>query len=183
MRTLAVGPRILALFVGSITEVGAEAVITAANRHLAGGGGVDGAVHRAAGPRLLEACRGLPADAEGIRCPTGQARITPGFDLAPWVVHAVGPVWNADRPAESAALLDRALVMAFRLADEAGARHVAAPAVSTGVYGYPLPDAARISVAAAIRSLRSARSVERITFALLGTPALRAFEDALAAGA
>jgi len=181
MRTLAIGPRLLVLHEGSVTGVGADAVVTAANQHLAGGGGVDGAVHRAAGPRLLEACRALPAGPEGVRCPTGEARLTPGFALAPWVIHAVGPVWSASRARTCAALLDGALAMAFRLADEAGARHVVAPAVSTGVYGYPLPDAARVSVAAAVRGLQRAHAIERITFALLGETALRAFEAALAA--
>ncbi len=182
MRTRMIGHRRIALHEGSITALGADAVITAANRHLAGGGGVDGAVHLAAGPRLLEACRALPATPDGVRCPTGQARITPGFALAPWVIHAVGPVWSPADAAGCAALLDGALAMAFRLADEAGARHVAAPAVSTGVYGYPLPEAARVAVDAAVRSLRTARSIDRITFALLGSAAVMAFEDALAAG-
>jgi O-acetyl-ADP-ribose deacetylase len=180
MRVLPIGSRLLLLVEGSVTSLGADAVITAANRHLAGGGGVDGAVHRAAGPGLLEACRALPAGPDGVRCPTGEARLTPGFGLARWVIHAVGPVWSAARAAQCATLLDGALSMAFRLADEAGAREVAAPAVSTGVYGYPLPEAARVSVAAAVRSLREARRLDRITFALLGEQALRAFEAAIA---
>ena len=116
---------------GDITRQDVDAVVTAANSGLRGGGGVDGAVHAAAGPRLLQACRPLAP------CPTGSAVVTPAFDLAPvrWVIHAVGPVY-AGRDAD-AVLLRGAYRSSLARADEVGARSVAFPSISTGVYGYP----------------------------------------------
>jgi len=131
----------LRLWQGDLTALDVDAVVTAANDRLAGGGGVDGAVHRAAGPRLLEACRALGG------CPTGQARLTPGFDLkARHVIHAVGPIWRGGASGE-AGLLASAYRESLNLALDAGCRTVAFPAISTGVYGYPGADAARIAVA------------------------------------
>ncbi|MDP3714605.1 MAG: O-acetyl-ADP-ribose deacetylase [Mycobacteriales bacterium] len=126
---------------GDITLQDVEAVVTAANTPLVGGGGVDGAVHRAAGPRLLEACRPLAP------VPAGSAVVTPAFDLAPvrWVIHAVGPVYSG--PAD-ASVLASAYTSSLARADEVGARTVAFPSISTGVYGYPADEASRISVAA-----------------------------------
>ena len=126
---------------GDITRQAVEAVVTAANRALAGGGGVDGAVHRAAGPRLVRASRALAP------CPAGSAVVTPAFDLAPvrWVVHAVGPIYSGPSDAE---VLASAYVQSLARCDEVGARSVAFPAISTGVYGYPPQEAARVSVAA-----------------------------------
>ena len=140
------GPRLRVVH-GDITQQVADVVVTAANEELAGGGGVDGAIHAAAGPELLEACRGLG------HCPTGGAVLTPAFGLAPsrWVVHAVGPVYSGPR---DAALLASAYVESLRRADEVGARSIAFPSVSTGVYGYPDDEAATVSVAA----LRSAQT-------------------------
>ena len=124
---------------GDITEQLVDAVVTAANTQLIGGGGVDGAVHAAAGPRLLEACRPLAP------CPPGSAVVTPAFDLAPvrWVIHAVGPIYAGP---QDAPVLASAYVSALARADEVGARSVAFPSISTGVYGYPADEAARISV-------------------------------------
>lgn len=123
-----------------ITDLDVDAIVNAANTTLLGGGGVDGAIHRAAGPALLEACKKLDG------CSTGEARITPGFRLkAKWVIHAVGPVWhggNHDEPQ----LLESCYRSAFSLAKEAKARSVAFPNISTGVYGYPKEDAARIAL-------------------------------------
>ena len=128
---------------GDITRQPVEVVVTAANAQLAGGGGVDGAVHAAAGPELLEALRAFPQG-----CPTGGAVITPAFGLAPvqWVVHAVGPIWYGGDRGEPGQLAS-AYSEALRLADDVGARSIAFPAISTGVYGYPRAAAAEIAVA------------------------------------
>ncbi|ROP44915.1 macro domain-containing protein [Pseudokineococcus lusitanus] len=140
---------------GDVTRQPVDAVVTAANRALRGGGGVDAAVHGAAGPELLTASRALAP------CPTGSAVVTPAFDLAPvrWVVHAVGPRWSG-RP-EDPVLLASAYTASLARADEVGATSVAFPSISTGVYGYPAPEAARVSVGA----LRAART--RVELALL----------------
>jgi O-acetyl-ADP-ribose deacetylase (regulator of RNase III) len=126
--------------VGDITRLAVDAVVNAANSSLRGGGGVDGAIHRAAGPRLLEACRALGG------CPTGQARSTPGYDLrASRVIHAVGPVWHGGERGE-----DRLLAAAYRASlDRAlseGIRTIAFPAISTGAYAFPRERAARIAL-------------------------------------
>ncbi|MDE2070341.1 MAG: O-acetyl-ADP-ribose deacetylase [Gammaproteobacteria bacterium] len=123
-----------------ITDLDVDAVVNAANTTLLGGGGVDGAIHRAAGPELLEACRKLGG------CPTGEARITPGFRLkARWVIHSVGPVWRDGAHGEPQ-LLESCYRSAFVLAKEAKARSIAFPCISTGVYRYPRQEAARIAL-------------------------------------
>ena len=127
---------------GDITTMAVDAIVNAANESLAGGGGVDGAIHRAAGPALVAASRAQAP------CPTGEARITPGFALpARFVVHAVGPVWGGGGRGEAGLLAD-AYLASLDLAARAGARTIAFPAISTGVYGYPKAAAASVALTA-----------------------------------
>jgi O-acetyl-ADP-ribose deacetylase (regulator of RNase III) len=139
-----------------ITTLAVDAVVNAANERMLGGGGVDGAIHRAAGPELLAACEEVPEVAPGVRCPTGEARITPGFDLpARFVIHTVGPIYTDGRRGEPE-LLARCYRSSLRLAREHGLRSIAFPAISCGVYGYPLRAAAAVArqtlVAAALEA-------------------------------
>ena len=125
-----------------ITQLDVDAIVNAANASLLGGGGVDGAIHRAAGPELLAACRPLGG------CPTGEARITPGFQLrARWVIHTVGPVWHEGQNNE-AQMLRACYANSFVLARKVGVRTIAFPSISTGVYGYPKEPAAGLALAA-----------------------------------
>lgn len=142
---------------GDITLQQVDAIVTAANTGLLGGGGADGAVHAAAGPRLLEACRALAP------CPPGSAVVTPAFDLAPvrWVIHAVGPVYSGPQDAPT---LASAYLSSLGRADEVGARSVAFPSISTGVYGYPADEAARISVEALSTARTAVEQVLLVAF-------------------
>lgn len=129
---------------GDLTRHAVDAIVNAANQKMLGGGGVDGAIHRAAGPRLLEACHAVPEVRPGVRCPTGEARITPGFDLAArHVIHTVGPVYGG-RPRD-AELLASAFRSSLLLAVEHELQSIAFPAISCGVYGYPADEAATIA--------------------------------------
>lgn len=131
---------------GDITTLAVDAIVNAATGSLLGGGGVDGAIHRAAGPRLLDACRALEQVRPGLRCPTGEARITPAFELpARFVIHTVGPVWQGGG-ADEAALLEACYRNALRLAHDHALTSIAFPAISCGVYGYPHAAAARIAI-------------------------------------
>lgn len=135
----------LELVTADLTTLQVDAIVNAANAALSGGGGVDGAIHRAAGPELLAACRALG------RCPTGGAVLTPGFKLkARYVIHAVGPVWRDDEHGV-AELLARAYESAFARAKEHGVRSIAFPAISTGAYGFPAEPAARIALGVMLR--------------------------------
>ncbi|HEY9464947.1 MAG TPA: O-acetyl-ADP-ribose deacetylase [Vicinamibacterales bacterium] len=131
---------------GDITKLDVDAIVNAANTGLLGGGGVDGAIHRAAGPDLLAACRAIPEVRPGVRCPTGEARLTPGFRLkARYVIHAVGPIWNGGEFHEPE-LLASCYRSSLILARAHGLRSIAFPAISCGIYGYPLDLAAMIAV-------------------------------------
>jgi O-acetyl-ADP-ribose deacetylase len=131
-----------------LTRLALDAIVNAANPGLLGGGGVDGAIHRAAGPALLAACRALPEVAPGVRCPTGEAQITPGFKLpARYVIHTVGPVWHGGHAGEPQ-LLARCYHACLALALEHDLRSIGFPAISCGVYGYPPEQAAGVAIAA-----------------------------------
>jgi O-acetyl-ADP-ribose deacetylase (regulator of RNase III) len=158
---------------GDITRVEVDAVVNAANTSMRGGGGVDGAVHRAGGPAVLADC--VARFPHGLA--TGQAGWTAAGNLpARWVIHCVGPVWSPHE--DRSDLLASCYREALRVADELGARSVAFPAISAGIYGWPMDDAARI----AVRTVRQTRSeVERVRFVLFSDAALAAFEAALAA--
>ena len=157
-----------------ITTLPVDAIVNAANSSLLGGGGVDGAIHRAAGPRLLEATRKIGG------CPTGQARLTPGFDLpAKWVIHTVGPIWQGGHAGEDE-LLASCYRESLRLAASVGATTVAFPAISTGAYGFPLERAAPIAIAEIETNLDHYPEIDRVLIAVRGDEALRIHRDALA---
>lgn len=160
---------------GDITRQTADAIVNAANSSLLGGGGVDGAIHRRGGPAILEDCRKLRAARYGGGLPTGQAVATTAGDLdARWVIHTVGPVWSATE--DRSALLASCYRESLRVADEIGARTVAFPAVSTGVYGWPMDDGARI----AVETVRTTdTSVEEVRFVLFDERAYEAFDHAI----
>lgn len=163
---------------GDITRISADVIVNAANSALAGGGGVDGAIHRAGGPGIMEDLRRRYGTGRG--CPTGSAVVSaPGLLDAKWVVHAVGPVWWGGTAGE-AALLASAYLTSLRLADDLRAHHVALPSLSTGAYGYPLEEAAPVALEAVARGLRDAEHLQRATFVLFGDRALAAYEQAKA---
>lgn len=161
---------------GDLTQQVVDAVVNAANSSLLGGGGVDGAIHRRGGAQLLAACRQLRATSLPDGLPTGHAVATTAGDLpARWVIHTVGPIYDAAGP-EAPALLASCHRESLRVADELGARTVAFPAISCGVYGYPVGEAAPI----AIEAVRTATTdVELVRFVLFGRETYRAFERAL----
>jgi O-acetyl-ADP-ribose deacetylase (regulator of RNase III) len=156
-----------------ITTLAVDAIVNAANETLLGGGGVDGAIHRAAGPELLAECRALGG------CPTGQARITRGYRLkARHVIHTVGPVWRGGTQGEPA-LLASCYRESLNLAVAHGLRSIAFPAISCGIYGYPVADAARIAIDTTTAFLRADKTLTEVIFACFGPDVPRAFQDAL----
>lgn len=168
-------PRI-ALVLGDITEQDVDAIVNAANSSLMGGGGVDGAIHRRGGPAILEECRRIREERWPDGLPTGEAVATTAGRLpARWVIHTVGPVYA--RSEDRSDLLASCHTASLRVADELDARSVAFPAISTGVYGYPVEEAAPV----ALRAVREARTkVADVRFVLFDEPTHQAFEGALA---
>lgn len=159
---------------GDITTQPVDAVVNAANSSLLGGGGVDGAIHRAGGPAILAECRDVRATTYPDGLPAGEAVATTAGDLpSRWVIHTVGPVYSAGE--DRSAVLASAYRESLRIADELGARTVAFPAISTGVYGWPIDDGARI----AVQTVRDTpTSVDEVRFVLFGDAAYNAFEHA-----
>jgi O-acetyl-ADP-ribose deacetylase (regulator of RNase III) len=159
---------------GDITRQAIDAVVNAANTSLLGGGGVDGAIHRAAGPELLAECRTLGG------CPTGEAKVTRGYRLpAQWVIHTVGPVWRGGKDGE-----DKLLASCYRrsleVAVQTGVRSVAFPAISTGIYGFPLERATRIAVPEVRAFLEANPGLEKVVFVCFDRLTFNCYEQALA---
>lgn len=157
-----------------ITRQRVDAIVNAANSTLLGGGGVDGAIHRAAGPQLLEACRALGG------CPTGEARITPGFRLpAKWVIHTVGPVWHGGNHNEDE-MLARCYRKSLALAPQHAIRTIAFPQISTGAYGFPIQRAAAIAIAEISAFLGKQPEIDEVRCVCFSEDSLAAVRDALA---
>jgi O-acetyl-ADP-ribose deacetylase (regulator of RNase III) len=172
MLTRTVHGVVLALQEGDITRVQAEAIVNAANAALAGGGGVDGAIHRAAGPSIMAECRKIGG------CPTGSAVATSAGNLpAKYIFHAVGPIYDG-RP-EDKSLLRSAYQSCLDLAEQHQVRSIVFPSLSTGVYGYPLTLAAPVALQTVIEHVRKPTSLQQVIFALFGSSSYKAFADAL----
>jgi O-acetyl-ADP-ribose deacetylase (regulator of RNase III) len=158
---------------GDIAKQRVDAIVNAANTTLLGGGGVDGAIHRAAGRELLEECRALGG------CPTGQAKITKGYKLqAQWVIHTVGPVWRDGRHGEEE-LLASCYRNSLALAEQKGVRAIAFPSISTGAYGFPMERAARIAVTEIEKFLARNNSLEKVVLVCFGKSAYDIHREAL----
>jgi O-acetyl-ADP-ribose deacetylase (regulator of RNase III) len=160
------------LVLGDITEIPADAIVNAANNSLMGGGGVDGAIHRAAGRGILEECKAHNG------CATGDAKATSAGKLPHrWIIHTVGPVWHGGGQNEPE-LLAACHRRSVEVAAELGARTIVFPAISTGVYGYPVAEAAKVALRATAGALEDHPDIERVTFCLFGDAALAAFRAA-----
>ena len=174
---LRIGGATLRLVEGDITAVMADAVVNAANSSLMGGGGVDGAIHRAGGPEILEECRGIVKRIGWL--PPGRAVITTGGRLpAKYVIHTVGPVWRGGGAGEAGTLAS-CYRESLRVARERGLRSVAFPSISTGAYGYPMERAAGVALGTVVELLERGEGVEEVTFVLWGREALEVYRRAL----
>jgi O-acetyl-ADP-ribose deacetylase (regulator of RNase III) len=161
------------VFHGDITKVIADAVVNAANEGLMGGGGVDGAIHRAGGPAIMAECRMIGC------CPTGEAVITTGGNLpAMHVIHTVGPVWRGGEEGEEG-LLRSAYEKSLALAGERGLKTIAFPSISTGIYGYPVARASRVAINAVLDHLDGGSSLEKVIFVLFGAGDFDVYDQAL----
>jgi len=179
MDELRIGDRKLMLVAGDITRLRVDAIVNAANEALIGGGGVDGAIHRAGGSAVMDDLDVRYGPIGVRRCPTGSAVVGAAGALpARWVIHAVGPVWRGGGAGEAASLAS-AYRVSMRLANEVGARTVALPAISCGVYGYPLDAAARIATSTVAEALAGETTVELATFVLFSDETREAFRAAL----
>src|SRR4051812_15023973 len=159
---------------GDITRQRVDAIVNAANSSLLGGGGVDGAIHRAAGRGLLEECRSLGG------CPTGEARITGGYNLpARWVIHTVGPIWRDGQHGEDD-LIASCYRNSFAVAAQHDVRSIAFPSISTGAFGFPLERAARIALREMGKALATSRALERVVAVCFGQSALNVYQRAIA---
>ena len=159
---------------GDITKQGVDAIVNAANTSLLGGGGVDGAIHRAAGPELLEETRKIGG------CPTGEARVSKGYRLpAKWVIHTVGPIWAGGRRNEEK-LLASCYRNCFKAAVSLGVKTIAFPSISTGAYGFPLDRATQIALRETKEFLETNETLERVVFVCFGERVLRTYEDIFA---
>lgn len=164
----------IAVVQGDITTLSVDAVVNAANTTLLGGGGVDGAIHRAAGPALLEECRTLGG------CPVGEAKITKGYNLpARHVIHTVGPVWRGGRAGEPR-LLASCYLNSLKLAAEHGVKTLAFPSISTGVYGYPIEEASAIAVQTIAEFLKSDDSIQKVVLVAFSEKDERVLQETLA---
>lgn len=167
---------------GDITKLRVDAIVNAANERMLGGGGVDGAIHAAAGPRLLEACRAVPEVRPGVRCPTGEARITEGFNLpVRYVIHAVGPVWRGGIYGEDE-LLAACYGASLRMAESYSLKSMAFPAISCGAYGFPVERASSIAVREIRHYLTGAKSVESVTLVAFDKAMFELLRTTIASG-
>lgn len=163
----------LIAMMADITTLDVDAIVNAANSSLLGGGGVDGAIHKVAGHQLLEACRRLGG------CETGEAKITPGFNLsARYVIHTVGPVWNGGQHGE-AELLANCYRNSLQLAEENGVKSIAFPSISTGIYGYPIEEAAKVAIETVKSMEPDLKSVEEVIFCCFSRRALDVYQALL----
>lgn len=164
---------IISLYKGDITKLKVDAIVNAANRSLLGGGGVDGAIHRAAGPELLEFNRKLDG------CETGEAKISPGFKLpAKFIIHTVGPVWQGGNSNEDG-LLENCYLNSLRLTVKNKIKTIAFPAISAGVYGFPLERATNIAVKTVIKFLENDDTIEKVIFACFDERTYKVYEATL----
>ena len=164
---------LIEIITGDITQQAVDAIVNAANSSLLGGGGVDGAIHRAAGPKLLEECRTLHG------CETGEAKITKGYNLpATFVIHTVGPVYSGKNPTGEAELLKNCYENCIRIANEHKLQSIAFPSISTGAYGYPIEKACRTALQTVKERLESRTTLERVIFVTFSHTDFQKYQEA-----